>query len=159
MSKIISTTLENICLQEKGAIISGPFGSNISSKYFVKFGIPVIRGNNLSLSYDKFYDNDFVFVTKEKADELKCYAKKNDLIFTAAGTLGQVGIIPTEASYEEYVISNKQIRARIDTKKVDVLYFSESKIKFKKKEKTKRNKSQLIEIGSFLILILCFGVI
>lgn len=28
-----------------------------------------------------------------------------------------------------------------------------------KKEKTKRNKSQLIEIGSFLILILCFGVI
>lgn len=122
MSNIITTTLENICIPEKGAIISGPFGSNISSKYFVNAGIPVIRGNNLSLSLDKFYDEGFVFVTKEKAEELNCYAKKSDLIFTAAGTLGQVGLIPETARYEEYVISNKQIRARIDTKKVDILY-------------------------------------
>lgn len=122
MSKTITTTLEKICLQEKGAIISGPFGSNISSRFFVTEGIPVIRGNNLSLSYDKFYDSGFVFVTKEKADELKCYAYRDDLIFTAAGTIGQVGIIPRNSLYEEYVISNKQIRARIDTRKVDLLY-------------------------------------
>lgn len=122
MSKTITKTLEKICLQEKGAIISGPFGSNISSRFFVTEGIPVIRGNNLSLSYDKFYDSGFVFVTKEKADELKCYAYRDDLIFTAAGTIGQVGIIPRNSLYEEYVISNKQIRARIDTRKVDLLY-------------------------------------
>ena len=122
MSKTITTTLEKICLQEKGAIISGPFGSNISSRFFVTEGIPVIRGNNLSLSYDKFYDSGFVFVTKEKADELKCYAYRDDLIFTAAGAIGQVGIIPRNSLYEEYVISNKQIRARIDTRKVDLLY-------------------------------------
>ena len=122
MSKTITTTLEKICLQEKGAIISGPFGSNISSRFFVTEGIPVIRGNNLSLSYDKFYDSGFVFVTKEKADELKCYAYRDDLIFTAAGTIGQVGIIPRNSLYEEYVISNKQIRVRIDTRKVDLLY-------------------------------------
>ena len=54
MSKIVTTTLEKVCRPEKGEIISGPFGSNISSKYFVKEGIPVIRGNNLSLSLDKF---------------------------------------------------------------------------------------------------------
>ena len=122
MSDIIKTTLENICLQEKGAIISGPFGSNISSKFFVDKGIPVIRGNNLSLSYDKFYDKGFVFVTKEKADELNCYAFADDLIFTAAGTIGQVGLIPRNSKYKEYVISNKQIRARLDTKKIDLLY-------------------------------------
>ena len=122
MKNIISSTLEQVCLQEKGAIISGPFGSNISSKFFVNSGIPVIRGNNLSLDFDKFYDEGFVFVTKEKADELKCYAYRDDLIFTAAGTIGQVGIIPQNSKYEEYVISNKQIRARIDTKKIDLLY-------------------------------------
>lgn len=122
MSKQITSTLEKICVQEKGALISGPFGSNISSKYFVADGVPVIRGNNLSLSYDKFYDSGFVFVTKEKADELRCYAYRDDLIFTAAGTIGQVGIIPRDSKYEEYVISNKQIRARINTKKVDLLY-------------------------------------
>jgi len=122
MRRLVTSTLEEICLQEKRAIISGPFGSNISSKYFVNTGIPVIRGNNLSLSFDKFFDEDFVFITKEKADELKCYAYSGDLIFTAAGTLGQVGLIPESSRYKEYVISNKQIRARIDTKKVDLLY-------------------------------------
>ena len=122
MSIIVNSTLEQVCLQENRAIVSGPFGSNISSKYFVDTGIPVIRGNNLSLNFDKFYDEGFVFVTKEKADELKCYAYRDDLIFTAAGTIGQVGLIPQNSQYEEYVISNKQIRARIDTKKIDLLY-------------------------------------
>ena len=122
MKKMITKKLEEICLPEKGTIISGPFGSNIGRKYFVEEGIPVIRGNNLSLSLDKFYDKDFVFVTEEKAEELNCYAEKYDLIFTAAGTLGQVGIIPEDSHYDKYVISNKQIRARVDRNKVDVLY-------------------------------------
>lgn len=59
-----------------------------------------------------------MFVTPEKADELNCYAYRNDLIFTAAGTIGQVGVIPENSRYTKYVISNKQIRARIDTKKL-----------------------------------------
>lgn len=122
MSRIITTTLEKICRSDKGEIISGPFGSNIASKYFTEEGIPVIRGNNLSLSLDKFYDDGFVFVTREKAEELNCYAQRMDLIFTAAGTIGQVGLIPEKARYDKYVISNKQIRVRINTEKVSVLY-------------------------------------
>lgn len=122
MSKWIHTTLKDICLKEKGSIISGPFGSNISSKFFVEDGVPVIRGNNLSLSLDKFYDDGFVFVTKEKAEGLNCYAQKGDLLFTAAGTIGQVGILESPLKYEKYVISNKQLRARIDTTKVSLLY-------------------------------------
>lgn len=122
MSKWIHTTLNDICRSDKGTIISGPFGSNISSKFFVLDGVPVIRGNNLSLSLDKFYDDDFVFVTEEKADELNCYAEEGDLIFTAAGTIGQVGILEAPLKYKKYVISNKQLRARIDTRKVDLLY-------------------------------------
>ena len=72
MSNWVHATLQDICRSEKGSIISGPFGSNISSKFFVDEGVPVIRGNNLSLSLDKFYDDGFVFVTQEKADELNC---------------------------------------------------------------------------------------
>lgn len=122
MSKIIKSKLGDICIQEKGAVISGPFGSNISSKYFKESGIPVIRGNNLSLSLDKFYDTGFVFISEEKANELKCDALRGDIIFTAAGTIGQVGIIPENSKYMRYVISNKQIRARIDITKVDLLF-------------------------------------
>lgn len=119
---MIDCIFEDIVLPEKGSLISGPFGSNISSKYFVDSGIPVIRGNNLSLSYDKFYDTGFVFVTEDKANELKCDAFADDIIFTAAGTVGQVGIIPKKTKFDRYVISNKQIRARIDTSKVYPLY-------------------------------------
>lgn len=122
MSNWVHATLQDICRSEKGAIISGPFGSNISSKFFVDKGVPVIRGNNLSLSLDKFYDDGFVFVTPEKADELNCYALEGDLLFTGAGTIGQVGILEAPLKYEKYVISNKQLRARIDTSKVDLLY-------------------------------------
>lgn len=122
MSKIVHSTLEKIASGEKKAIISGPFGSNISSKYFVESGIPVIRGNNLSLGLEKFFDEGFVFITKEKADELSCDAFENDLIFTAAGTIGQVGIIPPEAKFKRYVISNKQIRARLNDDMIDIDY-------------------------------------
>jgi type I restriction enzyme S subunit len=122
MSNWVHATLQDICRPEKGSIISGPFGSNISSKFFVDEGVPVIRGNNLSLSLDKFYDDGFVFVTQEKADELNCYALEGDLLFTAAGTIGQVGILEAPLKYAKYVISNKQLRARIDTSKVDLLY-------------------------------------
>ena len=111
---VISTTLENVCLKQNKSIISGPFGSNISSKFFVERGIPVIRGNNLTVGKEKFLDYGFVYVTDEKAKELNCYALKDDLIFTSAGTLGQVGIIPENARFKEYVNSNKQIRVRID---------------------------------------------
>jgi type I restriction enzyme, S subunit len=118
----INCKLKDICKNEKGSIISGPFGSNIGKKYFVPSGIPVIRGNNLSLSSDKFYDDGFVFVTPEKANKLNCFATRRDLVFTAAGTIGQVGIIPDDSKYQMYVISNKQLRARIDENKVDILY-------------------------------------
>lgn len=114
--------LDDIKAEEKRAIISGPFGSNISSKYFVDSGIPVIRGNNLSLSLERFIDDGFVFITEEKANELNTWAEKDDILFTAAGTIGQVGIIGEETKYEKYIISNKQIRVRVNKEKIRPLF-------------------------------------
>lgn len=97
------------------SIVSGPFGSNIGKRFFVDEGIPVIRGNNLSLSMDRFRDDGFVFLTHEKALEFTaCEAHACDLIFTAAGTIGQVGLIPLKPRHSKYIISNKQIRVRVD---------------------------------------------
>jgi type I restriction enzyme S subunit len=117
-----TTTLAEVALAEKGSIISGPFGSNISSKYFKDSGIPVIRGNNLTVESKKFIDDGFAFVSPDKADELRAYAIEDDLIFTAAGTIGQVGIIEKGAKFKKYVISNKQLRVRLDKHKVNPLY-------------------------------------
>ncbi len=115
--------LQSIASDEKSSIVSGPFGSNISAKYFVDEGIPVIRGNNLTKGDQKFIDEGFVFLTEIKASEFRnCIAIKNDLIFTAAGSIGQVGIIPDNTRYNKYVISNKQIRVRINEKKANPLF-------------------------------------
>ena len=116
-------TLLDVASPTKKAIISGPFGSNISRKYFVESGVPVIRGNNLDLDIGtKFVDDGFVFVTEEKAESLNTWATVNDLVFTAAGTIGQVGLITGNQKYSHYIISNKQLRATLDHKKINPLF-------------------------------------
>lgn len=116
-------TIAEVQSSEKRSTITGPFGSSIGKKFFVEHGVPVIRGNNLSLGSTKFKDEGFVFISEDKAEELCGYkAFKHDLIFTAAGTIGQVGIIPDNTKYKYYIISNKQMRARFDTDKVDPMF-------------------------------------
>jgi type I restriction enzyme S subunit len=114
---------EEVALPGKGAIVSGPFGSNIGSRFFVDEGVPVIRGNNLTFGERRFIDDGFVYLTEEKAREFKnCQAVAGDLVFTAAGTIGQVGIIPPDTRFDRYVISNKQLRVRCDQTKVHPLF-------------------------------------
>lgn len=109
--------------EEKRSIISGPFGSNIGSRFFQKQGVPVIRGNNLSLNINiKFIDSGFVFLSEEKANELNAWAVVDDILFTAAGTIGQVGLIGRNTKYRSYIISNKQIRVRLNVNKILPLY-------------------------------------
>jgi type I restriction enzyme, S subunit len=108
----------------KGAIVSGPFGSNIGTKFFRDSGVPLIRGNNLSIGcLPYFKEEGFVFITEEKAEELRnCTSIKGDIILTAAGTLGQTGIITEENIHPKYIISNKQIRVRVDPNLSDSLF-------------------------------------
>jgi type I restriction enzyme S subunit len=109
-------SLGEIVAQGKGMLVSGPFGSNIGKRFFVQEGVPLIRGNNLTTGQAVFLDAGFVYITEEKAHELAyCTALPDDVIFTAAGTIGQVGLIPRTCRYPKYIISNKQIRARTDT--------------------------------------------
>jgi len=115
--------LQVLALQEKGAIVSGPFGSNIGSRFFVEQGVPVIRGNNLTKGYKKFIDDGFVYLTDSKAAEFpNCIAKADDIVFTADGSIGQVGLIPRDSKFDKYIISNKQLRVRLNQKKADPLF-------------------------------------
>jgi type I restriction enzyme, S subunit len=110
------------------SIAMGPFGSNIKTDNFVSSGVPIIRGTNLNA--DRFVDDGFVFLTEQKADELKsANAFPGDLVFTHRGTLGQVGIIPLNAKYRRYVVSQSQMKLRCNPEKADpnfVYYFFKS---------------------------------
>ncbi len=119
----ILVRVDDIKSPEKYSCVAGPFGSDISSQYFQDHGVPVIRGNNLSLEGDKFIADGFVFVSNERAEKYKAQrVKANDLVFTCWGTIGQVGIIPQDGPFKEYIISNKQLKLRADETIVNPLF-------------------------------------
>ncbi len=109
--------LDSIKGASKYAFVGGPFGSNLTTRDYVEGGVPVIRGNNLPAN-SPFLDDDFVFVSEEKADSLASNtAYPGDVVFTQRGTLGQVGVIPTAAKFPRYVISQSQMKLTVNPEK------------------------------------------
>lgn len=117
-------TVGEIAAQSSNALSTGPFGSAISSKYFQSYGIPVIRGSNLSTSIsEKIIDDEIVFISTEKAREFsRSIVKKGDLIFTCWGTINQIGLIDGTSKFDEYVISNKQMKLTPNPSKANSLF-------------------------------------
>ena len=119
---------QDVTIEEIASKIAmGPFGSDIKTDNFVSAGVPVIRGGNLTSG--RFYGDDFVFLTEEKADELaNANAFPGDIVFTHRGTLGQVGLVPAEP-FKRYVVSQSQMKLTCNPKSANptfIYYFFRS---------------------------------
>jgi len=118
--------IEGIRAKTRHSLVGGPFGSDLTTRDYVEEGVPVIRGANLPDDCS-FKDDDFVFVRDEKADALIANnAHPGDVVFTQRGTLGQVGLIPTEPRFPRYLVSQSQMKLTVDPAKADarfVFYF------------------------------------
>ena len=102
-------------------IAAGPFGSNLKVECFVPTGFPIIDGANLKGF--KVTDNVTKFVTEEKARSLhRSIAKRDDVVVTISGNVGQIAYIPLDSKYKEYLVSQRQFRATFDTSRVYVPY-------------------------------------
>ena len=102
-------------------IAAGPFGSNLRVSCFVSSGFPIIDGANLKGF--KVTNNITKFVTEEKARSLsRSIAKRNDVVVTISGTLGQIAYIPQDSKYAEYLCSQRQFRVTFDDRAVYVPY-------------------------------------
>ncbi|MCY3880387.1 MAG: restriction endonuclease subunit S [Rhodobacteraceae bacterium] len=100
-------------------IAMGPFGSNIKVKTFVFTGVPIISGQHL---HNSRLDESagYNFITKEHAAKLSnSNVFPGDVVFTHAGTIGQVALIPEAAAYYRYVLSQRQFYLRVDLSKAD----------------------------------------
>lgn len=115
--------LEELAADKPYALVGGPFGSKLTSEDYVEEGIPVIRGTNLT-GGRYITESDFVFVTDEKVrlDLFGNLAHPGDLVFTQRGTLGQVAMIPVNAPFKEYVVSQSQMKLSPDHTQVDSRY-------------------------------------
>ena len=98
-------------------LLSGPFGSSIKVETFVEDGVPVISGQHLrGFMLD---DTRFNFITEEHAQKLrKAEVRRGDVVFTHAGSIGQVAFIPEASRYDRYVISQRQFFIRCNLSKV-----------------------------------------
>lgn len=130
MSEWVERTIESIKSAERNSIAMGPFGSRIKKENFVESGIPIIKGSNLT--GDFLVEENYSYLTIEKADELSsANAFRGDLIITHRGTLGQVGIIPSDSLFDRYIISQSQLKVSLDRDRVNpffVYYFFKTRI-------------------------------
>ncbi|WP_211882590.1 restriction endonuclease subunit S [Pseudarthrobacter albicanus] len=119
-----TTTIEDLASSHKSALATGPFGSAVASKNFRPSGVPMLRGMNLSDDVGtKLDERDLVFLDPDLAATFgRSTARKDDLVFTCWGSVGQIGLIDADAKYDEYVVSNKQMKLTPDTEQIDSLF-------------------------------------
>ena len=102
-------------------VAMGPFGSSIKVATFVEAGIPVISGQHLRGTL--LDDNEYRFITKEHAERLaKANVQRGDVVFTHAGSIGQVAYIPKTSQFKRYVISQRQFHMRCDVSQISPLF-------------------------------------
>lgn len=111
------------CEEVSKKIGMGPFGSNIKVSTFVEDGVPVISGTHLKKIL--LEDHDYKYITEEHAAKIKnSCVYRGDIIFTHAGNIGQVSLIPEESEYERYMISQRQFYMRPDNQKIKGSYLA-----------------------------------
>ncbi|MYF36338.1 MAG: restriction endonuclease subunit S [Synechococcus sp. SB0678_bin_12] len=111
--------LEKLASDEPGSIAIGPFGSRMKSDTYTPFGVPVIRGTNISAS--RSWKNSWVYVSNDFADSLpNCNAREGDLVFPHRGSIGEVAIVPNDKP--RYMISTSLMKFRPDPEKVSPLF-------------------------------------
>jgi type I restriction enzyme S subunit len=114
--------LEEIASTDRKGFAMGPFGSNIRSENYQQAGIPVLRGVNLGEA--GFIHDDLVFLSEQKAEELKnSQAFPGDVIFVAQGTVGKVGLVPNHPRFQKTVLSQNLMKFSCDRSKCDPRFF------------------------------------
>jgi type I restriction enzyme S subunit len=114
--------LEDLAAPQRNALVGGPFGSDLVSADYRPTGVPVIRGENVSVG--RWVGGEFVFVAPSKAKQLEANtARPLDIVFTQRGAnhFRQVAVVPNNAP-QRFLISQSQMKLTVDPQKADPLY-------------------------------------
>ncbi len=98
----------------------GPWGGSIKKEIFVEEGYKVYEQGNV---IKKNFEIGNYFITEEKFYELRDFeVKPGDILLTAAGSLGQIAIVPQ--NIKKGIMNQALIRIRLNNEKINHLFFS-----------------------------------
>lgn len=85
--------ISELLTPERKGMATGPFGTMIKKHEHQTIGVPMLGIENIGDG--KFIDGNKIFVTPEKAKELKSFALlEGDIIISRSGTVGEICAIP-----------------------------------------------------------------
>ena len=101
-------------------IMTGPFGTALKKSEHKSSGVPVLGIENIGEG--SFVMPNKIFVTAEKAKELKTFAvKTDDIIISRSGTVGEICKVPSFMN--ESLLSTNLIRIRLNLDLISADYF------------------------------------
>ena len=113
-------TVEQLGAIDEQAVLTGPFGSNLSRDDFVDTGVPVLTIGCLTeqgIMLDKAF-----YVSEEKAVELARYrVQQNDILFSRMASVGRADMVPGDI--EGSIINYHLMRLRLHRSAIDPKFF------------------------------------
>ncbi len=131
----------------KHSFTGGPFGSDLKSEHYTDIGVRVIQLQNIGDGY--FINNDFVYVSEEKAESLKsCQIYPNDIILAKmAEPVARACLIPDIES--KYIMCSDGIRLKVDNSKfnTEFIFYSINYDNFRKIAVARSTGTTRLRIG------------
>ena len=112
--------IAEILTKTRKGMSTGPFGTMIKKSDHKASGVPMLGIENIGRG--QFVDGNKIFVTAEKADELKAFSlQAGDIIISRSGTVGEICAVPERA--EGSLLSTNLMRVSLDNTIIRSDYF------------------------------------
>ena len=112
--------IAEILTKTRKGMSTGPFGTMIKKSDHKTSGVPMLGIENIGKG--QFVDGNKIFVTEEKAEELKSFVLwAGDIIISRSGTVGEICAVPDRA--EGSLLSTNLMRVSLDNDIIRSDYF------------------------------------
>lgn len=114
-------SIERLLATDRKGMATGPFGTMLKKQEHQRHGVPLLGIENIGQG--KFIDGNKIFVTPQKAKELKGFIlHEGDIIISRSGTVGEICAVPQRM--EGALLSTNLMRVSLNNQIIRSDYFT-----------------------------------